>query len=76
MKRYEDMSMKEVNEIANKGGSDMTNLAHQIREYLDNLDLSDHARNMIATSDQYGIVEGFGGLFTVEEVEKAVEEME
>lgn len=75
MKKYKDMSMKEINEILDRGGDDCKRLAQEVRAHLETLELSQRARDMIATSDQRGIVEGFGGLFTEKEVEQFVAEM-
>lgn len=75
MKKYKDMSMKEINEILDCGGDDCRRLAQEVRAHLETLELSQRARDMIATSDQRGIVEGFGGLFTEKEVEQFVAEM-
>lgn len=76
MKKYTEMTMKEINEIVDRGGDDKRELAHMVRVHLDSLDLSQKARNIINQSDQQGMVELFGGLFTKEEVEEVVSDFD
>lgn len=74
MKKYTEMTNQEINEIVNRGGDERRKLAQMVGEHLDSLELSQKARGIINTSDQYGIVEVFGGLFTAEEIERFVAE--
>lgn len=75
MKKYTEMTQGEISNISNRGGGEKIELVHAIREHLDSLNLSQKARDAIAQSDLTGLAEGFGGLFTAEEVEQFVSEI-
>ena len=74
MKKYEDMSVNEISRIVNKGGADLVTLNEQVIDFLDRLDLSERARDAIASTEIHIMAEEFGGLMTADEVEKYVEE--
>lgn len=74
MKKYEDMSVNEISRIVNKGGADLVTLNEQVVDFLDRLDLSERARDAIASTEIRIMAEGFGGLMTADEVEKFVQE--
>lgn len=74
MKKYEDMSANEISQIVNKGGADLVTLNEQVMDFLDRLDLSERARDAIASTEIRIMVEEFGGLMTADEVEKFVQE--
>ena len=74
MKKYEDMSVNEISLIVNKGGADLVTLNEQVMDFLDRLDLSERARDAIASTEICIIAEEFGGLMTADEVEKFVQE--
>ena len=74
MKKYEDMSVNEISRIVNKGGADLVTLNEQVMDFLDRLDLSERARDSIASTEIRIMAEEFGGLMTSSEVEKYVEE--
>lgn len=74
MKNYEDMSVNEISQIVNKGGADLVTLNEQVMDFLDRLDLSERARDAIASTEIRIMVEEFGGLMTADEVEKFVRE--
>lgn len=48
--------------------------AQEIFNRLDEMKLSKAARNIIETSDQFGIIEMFGDCYTAEQVEEVVAE--
>ena len=74
MKKYEDMSVNEISRIVNKGGADLVTLNEQVVDFLDRLDLSERARDAIASTEIRIMAEEFGGLMTADEVEKFVQE--
>lgn len=74
MKEYTHMDMNEVSRIVNRGGSDLVRLNNQVRDFLDHLDLSERARDAIASTEIRIMAEEFGGLMTASEVEKFVGE--
>lgn len=74
MKKYEDMSVNEISRIVNKGDADLVTLNEQVMDFLDRLDLSERARDAIASTEIRIMAEEFGGLMTASEVEKYVEE--
>lgn len=69
---YKGMSSWEINDIVKRGGDAKTQLNRAVSDYLDTLDLSDKAREIINTT--YPVCEVFGGMFTAEDVEDAVNE--
>lgn len=74
MKKYTEMTRKEITEIVNRGGSDRVKLNEEVMDYLDTLDLSSKARDVITGTDISVMAEVFGGLMTAEEVENYIEE--
>ncbi len=74
MKKYTEMTQEEIFDVLNRGGDKKRELEIEIRHHLDSLNLSQKARDAIAQSDLTGLAEGFGGLFTAEEVEEFVSE--
>jgi len=74
MKNYTEMTVQEIMDIVNKGGDQLVKLNRMVRNHLDSLDLSQEARSIIAQTDGNSMAEGFGGLFTAQEVEKFVSE--
>lgn len=74
MKKYEDMSVNEISRIVNKGGADLVTLNEQVMDFLDRLDLSERARDAIASTEIRIMAEEFGGLMTADEVEEFVSE--
>ena len=74
MKKYEDMSENELSRIVNKGGSDLVTLNEQVMDFLYRLDLSERARDAIASTEIRIMAEEFGGLMTADEVEEFVQE--
>lgn len=74
MKKYTEMTRKEITEIVNKGGSDRVKLNSAVADHLDTLDLSSKARDVIADTDINVMAEVFGGLMTAKEVEDFIEE--
>lgn len=74
MKKYTEMDNEEIRQIINKGGADLVKLNQQVGDYLDSLDLSDMAREIIANTDGRVIAECFGGLMSAEEVEEFIKE--
>lgn len=74
MKKYTEMTRKEITDIVNRGGSDRVKLNEEVMDYLDTLDLSSKAREVITGTDISITAEVFGGLMTAQEVEDYVEE--
>lgn len=74
MKKYTEMTRKEIADIVNRGGSDRVKLNEEVMDYLDTLDLSSKARDVINGTDISVMAEVFGGLMTAEEVENYIEE--
>ena len=74
MKEYKKMNQKELNDIINKGGDDLRKLNKEVSEYLESLELSQKAVNIIANTDLNNIAECFGGLMTAEEVEQYIQD--
>lgn len=73
MKKYTEMTRKEIADIVNRGGSDRLKLNEEVMDYLDTLDLSSKAREVITGTDISIMAEVFGGLMTAEEVENYIE---
>lgn len=74
MKKYTEMTRKEIADIVNRGGSDRVNLNEEVMDYLDTLYLSSKAREVITGTDISIMAEVFGGMMTAEEVENYIEE--
>lgn len=74
MKKYTEMTRKEIKDIVNRGGSARVKLNEEVMDYLDTLDLSSKARDVINGTDISVMAEVFGGLMTAEEVENYIEE--
>lgn len=74
MKKYTEMTRKEIKDIVNRGGSDRVKLNEEVMDYLDTLDLSSKARDVITGTDISVMAEVFGGLMTAQEVEDYVDE--
>lgn len=74
MKKYTEMTRKEITDIVNRGGSDRVKLNEEVMDYLDTLDLSSKAIDVITGTDISVMAEIFGGLMTAEEVENYIEE--
>lgn len=74
MKKYTEMTRKEITDIVNSGGSDRVKLNEEVSDYLDSLNLSSRAMDVISGTDINVMAEVFGGLMTAEEVENYIEE--
>lgn len=74
MKDYKEMTREEMNAIIRKGGDELKKLNQVVADYLDGLDLSKEARNIITNTDINCMAESFGGLFAVDQVESFVKE--
>lgn len=72
MKDYKEMSMEEIEEIRRRGGDDLNKLNQAVADYLDDLDLSGEALEVVADTPINSMAEAFGGCFTSEEVEEVV----
>ena len=64
--------MKNYANIINKGGDALRKLNDEVRDRLDNMELSEKAREIIASTDINIMAECFGELNTAEEVEAFV----
>lgn len=73
MKKYTEMTRKEITDIVSRGGSDRLKLNEEVMDYLDTLDLSSKAREVITGTDISIMAEVFGVLMTAEEVENYIE---
>ena len=74
MKKYTEMTRNEINNIIKIGGDDLKKLNQEVANYLDRLNLSDKARDIIADTDINSMAECFGGLFGAEEIENYINE--
>lgn len=74
--KYTEMTMDEIFAIVNKGGDKKVELDRMVSDHLRGLTLSDKAKGIIADTGMDCMAETFGGLFTAEEVEKAIDEYE
>lgn len=74
MKKYAEMTKNEIDNIVKRGGDGKRKLNQEVANYLDELNLSDKARGIIADTDISSMVEVFGGLFTTEEIENYINE--
>ena len=74
MKKYAEMNSEEIRQIVNRGGDKLVKLNQQVGDYLDSLELSERARDIIANTDGNSIAECFGGLMSAQEVENFIRE--
>lgn len=74
MKKYTEMTRKEITDIVNRGVSDRVKLNEEVSDYLDSLNLSSRAMDVISGTDINVMAEVFGGMMTAEEVENYIEE--
>jgi hypothetical protein len=72
---YLEMSRNEIRDIVNRGGDKKRKLDKVVADYLDTLDLSEVARDVIAQTGINDMAETFAGLFTVEEAEETAAEI-
>ena len=72
MKEYTEYTRKEINEITKRGGDDLKKLNQMTVDYLDSLDLSERARDIICDTDFNCMAIFYGGMFTAEEVEECI----
>lgn len=66
-KKYVELTREEIDRIANTGGDAKTWLDNEVSKYLDKLELSQYARDIIDSADP--VCEVFAGMWTAEEVE-------
>lgn len=69
MKKYEEMTKEEITRINRIGGDEKRKLNNIVGDFLENLSLSQIARDFIAQTDGQSLSEIYGGMFTAEEVE-------
>ncbi len=74
MKKYIEMTKREITEVVNKGGDDKRRLNQMVADHLDALNLSSEAQDVIFDTDINAMAETFGGLFTKEEIENCIKE--
>lgn len=74
MKKYTEMTRKEIKDVVNRGGSDRVKLNEEVADYLDSLNLSSRAMDVITCTDISVMAEVFGGLMTAQQVEDYVKE--
>ena len=74
MKEYTDYTRNEINEITKRGGEDLKKLNQMTADYLDSLDLSERAREIICDTDFNCMAICFGGMLTAEEIEEDIKE--
>ena len=74
MKEYTDYTRNEINEITKRGGDDLKKLNQMTADYLDSLDLSERAREIICDTDFNCMAICFGGMLTAEEIEEDIKE--
>lgn len=67
------MTREQIEQIIKSGGDRLEKLNREVAQELDNMDLSDQARDMIASTDINCIAEMFGGM-DAQEIEALVEE--
>lgn len=72
--KYAEMTTKDIRQIVDRGGDKLTKLNQQVVDYLDSLELSERAQDIIAHTDINVMAECFGGLMTAEEIEKYIRE--
>ena len=71
---YLEMSRNEIRDILKMGGDKKRKLDKVVADYLDGLDLSEVARDVIAHTGINDMAETFAGLYTSEEVEAYIKE--
>ena len=71
---YLEMSRNEIMDIVNRGGDKKRKLDNVVADYLDTLDLSEVARDVIAQTGINDMAQTFAGLYTAEEVEAYIKE--
>ena len=71
---YLEMRRNEIRDIVNRGGDEKRKLDKVVADYLDTLDLSEVARDVIAQTGINDMAETFAGLYTAEEVEAYIKE--
>lgn len=74
MKKYTEMTSEEIRQIVNRGGDKLVKLNQQVSDFLDGLELSERAQDIIENTDGNVIAECFGGLMSAEEVENYIRE--
>lgn len=74
MKKYLELTRDEICEIIRRGGDKKTKLNYEVAEHLNGLDLSERARDVIASTDINAMAEAFAGLITAQEVEEEIAE--
>ena len=72
--KYTEMSREQIRQIVDRGGDKLVKLNQQVGDYLDCLELSERARDIIANTDGNAIAECFGGLMSAQEVENYIRE--
>lgn len=71
-KEYTELTSSEINEIIRRGGDAKVWLDNAVSAYLDKLELSQRARDIVDSTDP--VCEFFAGLYTAEEVEEYIRE--
>ena len=72
MKEYTEYTINEINEITKRGGDDLKKLNQMTADYLDGLDLSERASEIICGTDFDCMALCYGGMLTDEEVEECI----
>lgn len=72
--KYTEMSREQIRQIVDRGGDKLVKLNQQVGDYLDCLELSERARDIIENTDGNAIAECFGGLMSAQEVENYIRE--
>lgn len=67
-------TLMEIQKIVKRGGDALNQLNQEVADYLDSLQLSKEARDVIAGTDINSMAEVFGGLYSEKEVEEFVSE--
>ncbi len=74
MKEYTEYTREEIKKITARGGDECRKLNKMTADYLDNLDLSDRARDIISDTDFNCLALCFGGMLTAEEIEEYIKD--
>ena len=74
MKNYTEYTRNEINKIIKRGGDDLKKLNQMTADFLDTLELSEKAREIISDTDFNSLADAFGGMFTSEEIEEFINE--
>lgn len=69
-KEYAELTSSEIDEIIRRGGDAKEWLNNAVYAHLDTLELSQHARDIINSTDP--VCEFFAGLYTAEDVEEYI----